>query len=105
LQIGRYGAYVVLGLLCLLFVVRPLLAWVMTAAGATETMLPRTVQELEADMGVGQMLPEAAGVMGQLSEASEAVKPTGQQLRIQLAEFVTSEPERAAELLRAWLRG
>jgi flagellar M-ring protein FliF len=104
LQIGRYGAYVVLGVLCLLFVVRPLLAWIMTA-GTTETMLPRTVQELEADMGVGEMLPEAAGVMGQLAEGSEAVKPTGQQLRVQLAEFVTSEPERAAELLRAWLRG
>jgi flagellar M-ring protein FliF len=104
LQIGRYGAYVVLGVLCLLFVVRPLLAWIMTA-GATETMLPRTVQELEADTGAGEMLPEAAGVMGQLSEGREAVKPTGQQLRTQLAEFVTSEPERAAELLRTWLRG
>jgi flagellar M-ring protein FliF len=105
LQIGRYGAYVILGLLCLLFVVRPLLAWLMTASGTSETMLPRTVQELEADMAAGEMLSEAGGVMGQLSERSEAVKPTGQQLRVQLAEFVTSEPERAAELLRAWLRG
>jgi flagellar biosynthesis/type III secretory pathway M-ring protein FliF/YscJ len=77
----------------------------MTASGTSETMLPRTVQELEADMAAGEMLSEAGGVMGQLSERSEAVKPTGQQLRVQLAEFVTSEPERAAELLRAWLRG
>ena len=69
------------------------------------TILPRTVEELEADMGATEMLPEGAGAVGQLPGASEVLKPTGQQLRAQLAEFVTSEPERAAELLRAWLRG
>jgi flagellar M-ring protein FliF len=105
LQIGRYGAYVLLALLCFLFVVRPLLAWIMVPAEANEALLPRTVQELEADMGTVELLPGGSGGMAQLPGTSEGVKPAGQQLRTQLAEFVTSEPERAAELLRAWMRG
>jgi flagellar biosynthesis/type III secretory pathway M-ring protein FliF/YscJ len=52
---------------------------------------------------VAGMLPQGAAegalatpVIGQ---------PSGQELRTQIAEFVRSEPERAAEVLRMWLRG
>jgi flagellar biosynthesis/type III secretory pathway M-ring protein FliF/YscJ len=65
--------------------------------------LPRTVQQLEAEMGVAGMLPEgetegalALPVIGQ---------PSGQELRTQITEFARTEPERAAEVLRIWLRG
>jgi flagellar M-ring protein FliF len=105
LTLGRYGAYIIVGLLCFVCVIRPLIGWVTAQTGAGETMLPRTVQELEADMGTSDMLLGAAEEAGQLPAASGAAKPAGQQLRGQLAEFVTAEPERAAELLRIWLRG
>ena len=105
LHVGRYVLYALLGVLFFLFLVRPLVRW---ATGTddrrvVETALPRTVQELEADMGVAGMLPEgeagaglALPIIGQSS---------GQELRTQIAEFVRTEPERAAEVLRLWLRG
>ena len=60
LHVGRYVLYALLGVLFFLFLVRPLVKW---ATGTddrrvVETALPRTVQELEADMGVAGMLPE-----------------------------------------------
>jgi flagellar M-ring protein FliF len=105
LHLGRYGVYVVLALLFFLFVGRPLVRWV-TGAGelATAGELPRTVQEIEANMGMAGMLPE--GEAEKLPELLKLThKPTGQELRTQLAEFVRSEPERAVEVLRVWLRG
>ncbi|MEE8290627.1 MAG: flagellar basal-body MS-ring/collar protein FliF [Candidatus Tectomicrobia bacterium] len=103
-QVSRYGAYVILGLLCVLFVVRPLIKWITGSGDVMETMLPRTVQELEADMG-GEMLPGLQEDMEGEPELIEMGKPTGQQLRAQVAEYVMSEPERTAEILRAWLKG
>lgn len=105
LHLGRYGVYVVLALLFFLFVGRPLVRWV-TGAGelATAGELPRTVQEIEAHMGAAGMLAE--GEEEKLPELLKLThKPTGQELRTQLAEFVRSEPERAVEVLRVWLRG
>jgi flagellar M-ring protein FliF len=105
LHVGRYVLYALLGVLFFLFLVRPLVRW---ATGTddrrvVETALPRTVQELEADMGVAGMLPEGE------AEAGLALpiigQSSGQELRTQIAEFVRTEPERAAEVLRMWLRG
>lgn len=104
LDIGRYGAYVILGFLFFLFVVRPLVRWATDSGSmvAVESQLPRTVQELEADLGGTVMRPESEE--GQKFRELK-IKPTGQELRTQLAEFVRSEPERAVEVLRMWLRG
>jgi flagellar M-ring protein FliF len=106
LNLSRYGAYVVLGLLFFLFVGRPLVKWVTAGDRGVpvEAELPRTVQELEADMGVSGMLPEAEEGESP-PERLKIGRPTGQELRTQLAEFVRSEPERAVEVLRVWLRG
>jgi flagellar biosynthesis/type III secretory pathway M-ring protein FliF/YscJ len=57
---------------------------------------------LEADMGVSGMLPEA-GEVEKLPEAPG--RRSVQELRTQVAEFVKSEPERAVEIVRLWLRG
>ena len=105
LHLGRYGIYVVLALLFFLFVGRPLVRWVIGSGElVTAGALPRTVQEIEANMGVAGMLSE--GEEEKLPELLKlGHKPTGQELRTQLAEFVRSEPERAVEVLRAWLRG
>jgi flagellar M-ring protein FliF len=100
-RLGRYGALVILSGLFFLFMVRPLIRWITGADVAAVPELPRTVQELEADMGVAGMLPEAKEV-GKLPEA--AGWRTGQELRTQVAEFVKSEPERAVEIVRLWLR-
>jgi flagellar M-ring protein FliF len=105
LHVGRYVLYALLGVLFFLFLVRPLVKW---ATGTddrrvVETELPRTVQELEADMGVAGMLPE--GEAGASPALPIIGQPTGQELRTQIAEFVRTEPERAAEVLRLWLRG
>jgi flagellar M-ring protein FliF len=106
LNLGRYGAYVVLALLFFLYVGRPLVKWI--TAGYQQlpvgTELPRTVQELEANMGVSGILPEAEDTEDS-TERLDIGPPSGQELRNQLAEFVRSEPERAIEILRVWLRG
>jgi flagellar M-ring protein FliF len=107
LNLGRYGAYVLLGLLFFLFVGRPVVKWITGGkpAAVVQTELPRTVQELEADMGVAGMLPEAEAT-GALAESPLKLgQPSGQELRTQIAEYVRSEPEQAVEVLRAWLRG
>jgi len=107
LHLSRYGAYVLLGLLFFLFVGRPVVKWITggTSTAVVQTELPRTVQELEADMGVAGMLPEAE-TTGALAESPLKLGQTGgQELRTQIAEFVRSEPEQAVEVLRVWLRG
>jgi flagellar M-ring protein FliF len=101
-QFGRYGVLVILGGLFLLFVLRPLIKWVTAGDMVEVPALPRTVQELEADMRVSGILPEA-GEVEKLPEA--AGRRTVQELRTQVAEFVKSEPERAVEIVRLWLRG
>ncbi len=105
LNIGRYAAYVLVGLLFFLFVGRPLVQWITGGDQlAVEGELPRTVQELEADMGVSGMLPEGEGE-AEHHDLLKIGKPSGHELRTQMAEFVRSEPERAVEVLRIWLRG
>jgi flagellar M-ring protein FliF len=101
-QLGRYAVFVILGGLFLLFVLRPLIKWVTARDMVTVPTLPRTVQELETEMGVSGMLPEA-GEVEKLPEAPG--RRTAQELRTQVAEFVKSEPERAVEIVRLWLRG
>ncbi len=106
LHIGRYALFALLGGLFFFFMVRPLLQWVTGKDGAplVEAQLPRTVQQLEAEMGVAGMLPEREEA--RVLTAMPAIgQPAGQELRTQIAEFVRSEPERAAEVLRTWLRG
>jgi flagellar M-ring protein FliF len=104
----RYGAYVILGLLLFLFVGRPLVKWLTgspkTSVVAT-TELPRTVREMEADMGVAAMLPTGEEPETAAPKALKIGKPFGQALRNQIADFVRAEPERAVEILRVWLRG
>jgi flagellar M-ring protein FliF len=106
LNIGRYALFAVLGLLFFFFMVRPVVQWITSKDGThmVEATLPRTVQQLEADMGVAGMLPESeeARVLAAMPAIGQ---PAGQELRTQIAEFVRSEPERAAEVLRTWLRG
>jgi flagellar biosynthesis/type III secretory pathway M-ring protein FliF/YscJ len=105
LHIGRYVLYALLGALFFLFLVRPLVKWATDTDDrrVVETELPRTVQELEADMGMAGMLPEGEAKAGLALPVIG--QPSGQELRTQIAEFVRTEPERAAEVLRLWLRG
>jgi flagellar M-ring protein FliF len=105
-NIGRYALFALLGGLFFFFMVRPLMKWITSRDGApiVEAELPRTVQQLEAEMGVAGMLPESAGARA-LAAMPAIGQPAGQELRTQIAEFVRSEPERAAEVLRTWLRG
>ena len=58
-KLSGYGAYVILGLLFCLFIARPLIQMLSGRPAETvvETMLPRTVQELEAGMERPGMLP------------------------------------------------
>jgi flagellar M-ring protein FliF len=105
LHVGRYVLFALLGGLFFLFMVRPLVRWITgkDEVHVVEAELPRTVQELEADMGVAGMLPQ--GVADGALAMPIIGQPSGQELRTQIAEFVRSEPERAAEVLRMWLRG
>ncbi len=110
LSLSRYGAYIVVGLLLTLFVGRPLVKWITNGSRTmpVEARLPRTVQELEADMGAPELLP---GMQEEEKDTSPpfvlkpfVVESTLPAMRTQMTEFFRSEPERAVEIVRAWLR-
>jgi flagellar M-ring protein FliF len=109
-KLSGYGAYVILGLLFCLFIARPLIQMLNGRAAETvvETMLPRTVQELEAGMETAGLLPETeAAVAGHLPVGTEPApprRPTGTPLRIRVIELAKQDPEHAAEILRMWLK-
>ncbi len=106
-QLSGYGVYVILGVLFCLFIARPLLQVLTGRPGETvvETLLPRTVQELEAGLETPGILPAAGDtVAGHLLESTASARPTGPTLRARVAELVKNDPEHAAEVLRMWLK-
>jgi len=106
-QLIRYGGYIILGLLFCLFIARPLVQWITGRQVETvvETMLPRTVQELEAGMGIADMLPEAAeAARARLPASTQHAKPMGATLRTRVMELAKKDPEHAVEILRLWLK-
>jgi flagellar M-ring protein FliF len=106
-RLSGYGVYVILGLLFCLFIARPLMQMLTKRPGETvvETMLPRTVQELEAGLETPGILPAAGDtVAGRLPESTAPARPTGVTLRARVAELVKDDPEHAAEVLRMWLK-
>ena len=106
-QLSGYGVYVILGVLFCLFIARPLMQVLTGRPGETvvETMLPRTVQELEAGLEAPGILPAAGEtVAGHLPEGTAPARPTGPTLRARVAELVKNDPEHAAEVLRMWLK-
>ena len=109
-KLSGYGAYVILGLLFCLFIAHPLIQMLIGRPAETvvETMLPRTVQELEAGMEMPGMLPATEeAVAGHLSTGdgpSRAGRPMGVSLRARVIELAKQDPEHAAEILRMWLK-
>ena len=78
------------------------------AGTVVETMLPRTVQELEAGMETPGMLPATedaiAGHLAAGSVPARPSRPTGATLRSRVIELAKQDPEQAAEILRMWLK-
>ena len=109
-KLSGYGAYVILGLLFCLFIARPLIQMLIRRPAETvvETMLPRTVQELEAGMETPGLLPATEeAVAGHLSAGTTPAvpgRPTGATLRTRVTELAKQDPEQAAEILRMWLK-
>ena len=108
-KLSGYGAYVLLGLLFCLFIARPLIQMLSgRAAAGAETMLPRTVEELEAGMAApGLLSASEEAVAGHLSAGTAPARsgrPTGATLRARVVELARQDPEHAAEVLRMWLK-
>jgi flagellar M-ring protein FliF len=106
-QLIRYSGYIILALLGCLFIARPLFQWLTGRQVETvvEAVLPRTVQELEAGMGIPAQLPAAEAAMGAYLAASQtATVPTGATLRTQVMEIAKRDPDQAIEVLRMWLK-
>ena len=109
-KLSAYGAYVLLGLLFCLFIARPLIQMLSRrpAGAVVETMLPRTVQELEAGMEMPGMLPATeealAGHLAAGSVPARPAQPTGATLRNRVIELAKHDPEQAAAILRMWLK-
>lgn len=106
-QLVRYGVYIIFGLLFCLFIARPLIQVLIGRPAETvvETILPRTVQELEAGLETAGVLSAAAEtVVGQLPASTGPAKPTGSTLRTRVTEQAKRDPEHAVEILRMWLK-
>ncbi len=89
LSVIKYSLIGVVAALSFIFVIRPLLQW-LTRIGAemAPAEIPKTVAELEAAM----------------AEMPTPPKVTKEEFRNRVHEFTTEHPDRAAELLRKWLR-
>src|SRR5215471_3450916 len=109
-KLSSYGVYVLLALLFCLFIARPLIQMLSGRPTGTvvETMLPRTVQELEAGMETPGLLPATEeAVAGHLAAGTipdRPSKPTGTALRARVIELAKQDPEHAAAILRMWLK-
>lgn len=106
-QLIRNGGYVILGLLFCLFIARPLVQWITGRQDETvvETMLPRTVQELEAGMRTSERLPAGEeAVLAHLPAGTYTAKSGAALLRSEVIELAKKDPEHAAEVLRLWLK-
>lgn len=93
IEIGRIAGIVLLGLVAVFGVIRPMVRHSMSAAPAVQTAgagvsVPRTVQDLEAEMDA-QLGPPGAQRMPVLTR--------------RVAALTEREPENAARLLRTWL--
>ena len=92
---------VILGLLFCLFIARPLIQMLSGRPAETvlETMLPRTVQELEAGMEMPGMLPATEeAVAGHLPAGTGPARPgrpMGVTLRARVIELAEQDPEHA----------
>jgi flagellar M-ring protein FliF len=104
LQIGRYGVYMILGLLGYFLLARPLIKVLTRGQDTMATSLPRTVQELEEAMGAASELSQGSPERQQLTASGTPDQIANQKLRSQVNTLVLEEPERAAEILRIWLR-
>jgi flagellar biosynthesis/type III secretory pathway M-ring protein FliF/YscJ len=99
-DVGRVLAVIVLGLMAFLMIVKPLmnrslagLPQVVVEANAMPQQLPKTVEEMQAD--IEAQLAEAEAKAGEPRKMSVLTK--------RIAGIVEKEPEHAARLIRTWL--
>jgi flagellar M-ring protein FliF len=102
--LAKYGLAALLGLLLILFGVRPLVRWLTGGSQLTTVTEPVSVAEMERAMAGGAPGGGGAGpeeVTIDETTPTEVVRREG--LKKRLTEMVVEEPQVAAQLLRSWM--
>ena len=104
LSLAKYGLAALLGLLLILFGVRPLVRWLTHAGQVTTVTEPTSVAEMERALAGGGPGDPGAGpaeVVFDETPSSEVMRR--ESLKKRLTEMVVEEPQVAAQLLRSWM--
>ncbi|MDF1554932.1 MAG: flagellar basal-body MS-ring/collar protein FliF [Deferrisomatales bacterium] len=105
-SLAKYGLAALLGLLLILFGVRPLVRWLTHSGQITTVTEPMSVAEMERAMagaggGAGGPGAGPAEVVFDETPSTEVVRR--ESLKKRLTEMVVEEPQVAAQLLRSWM--
>ncbi len=100
--------YILIGLIIagfFLFVVRPFIKWVTeNTIDSVDTFLPQTIEELER-MQHGNGLPGLEDVVPDIPERIDPEKVEGEMIKEKVTTLVDANPQKAALILREWVRG
>jgi flagellar M-ring protein FliF len=100
----RYGTVALFVLLFFMMVVRPFIRWVTgISVSKVETVLPRTVEELEQ---MHELETQALPGMAQipiLDDAVDVEKAEGELLKQKVVSLIEMSPSKAAQVLAGWI--
>lgn len=100
--------YMVIGLLItmfFMFVVRPFIKWITeNTIDSVDTFLPKTIEELER-MQKNGALPGLEETVPVLNERIAPEKVEGEMIKEKIINIVDTSPNKAALVLRDWIRG
>lgn len=100
-----YGVIGIIIVLFFLFVVRPFIKWVTeNTIDSVDTFLPQTIEELEK-IQKQQSLPGLEEVIPTLPDKVDPEKVEGEMIREKIITLIDSNPQKAALILRDWIRG
>ncbi len=99
--------YIVIGLVIILFflfVVRPFIKWITdNTVDSVDTFLPQTIEELER-MQANQTLPGLEEAVPDIPEKIDPEKVEGEMIKEKVTTLIDSNPQKAALVLREWVR-
>jgi flagellar M-ring protein FliF len=101
----KWGAFGLFVFLFFVFVVRPFIRWVTGLSTATkiETVLPRTVEELERMQEPSTNALPGLANLPLLEETVDLEKAESELLKEKLVSLVDMSPEKAAQIITDWL--
>ncbi len=85
-----------------IFVVRPLIKWIVENTGeSVEEFLPQTLEELEAKQAAN--FPGMEALLPEIEEKVDPIKVQGEMIREKIIGLVSDSPHKAAQVVHEWI--